>query len=144
MATDFEPVYRRLKAILEPYGRRLHVTEESPTTYAVDVAPEAERNPTTWFGGVRLGKRYVSYYLMPVYVDPSLAELISPELKKHMQGKSCFNFSRLDEGIFGELDALTKRGYERTAGDPTWGAAKRAEHGMAHRRAGSRFESKRP
>jgi hypothetical protein len=110
------------------------VTEESPTAYAIDVAPEAERNPTTWFGGVRLGKRYVSYYLMPVYVDPSLAEMISPELRKHMQGKSCFNFTRVDEGLFGELDALTKRGYERTAGDSTWGATKRVEHGMAHRR----------
>jgi len=50
MRTDLEPVYRRLKSILEPYGRRLHVTEERPTTYAVDVAPEGERNPTTWFG----------------------------------------------------------------------------------------------
>jgi hypothetical protein len=110
------------------------VTEESPTAYAIDVAPEAERNPTTWFGGVRLGKRYVSYYLMPVYVDPSLAEMISPELRKHMQGKSCFNFTRVDEGLFGELDALTKRGYERTAGDSIWGATKRVEHGMAHRR----------
>ena len=143
MTTDLEPVYRRLKAILEPYGRRLHVTDESQTTYGIDVASEAERNPTTWFGGVRLGKRYVSYYLMPVYVDPSLAEMISPELKGHMQGKSCFNFSRVDEGLFGELDALTKQGYERTAGDPTWGAAKRVEHGMAHRRAGSTFESER-
>ncbi len=128
---------------MEPYGRQLHVTDDGPTTYGVDVAPEAERNPTTWFGGVRLGKRYVSYYLMPVYVDPSLAETISPELRKHMQGKSCFNFSRVDEGLFAELDALTKRGHERTAGDPTWGAAKRAEHGMAHRRAGSTFESER-
>ncbi|HTE65428.1 MAG TPA: hypothetical protein VK736_04120 [Candidatus Binatia bacterium] len=135
MPTDFEPVYRRLKAILEPYGGRLYLTEESSTTYGVDVAPEDERNPTTWFGGVRLGKRYVSYYLMPVYVDPSLAETISPALKKHMQGKSCFNFTRVDEGLFGELAALTKRSYERTAGDPTWGAAKRLEHGMAHRRA---------
>lgn len=94
MPTDLEPVYRRLKSILEPYGRRLHVTDESPTSYSVDVAPDGVRNPTTWFGGVRLGKRYVSYYLMPVYVDPSLAGTISPELRRRMQGKSCFNFTQ--------------------------------------------------
>jgi len=76
MPTDLEPVYQRLKSILEPYGLRLYVTDERPTTYGVDVAPDGERNPTTWFGGVRLGKRYVSYYLMPVYVDPSLAKTI--------------------------------------------------------------------
>jgi hypothetical protein len=141
--TDLEPVYRRLKSILEPYGRRLYVTDERPTTYGVDAAPDGERNPTTWFGGVRLGKRYVSYYLMPVYVDPSLAETISPELTRHRQGKSCFNFSKVDEGLFAELDSLTRAAYERTAGDPTWGAAKRVERGMAHRRAGSTVESER-
>jgi hypothetical protein len=143
MPSDLAPVYGRLKSMLEPYGERLYVTDDRPTSYGVDVAPEGERNPTTWFGGVRLGKRYVSYYLMPVYVDPSLAGMVSPELKRHMQGKSCFNFSKLDEGLFAELESLTKLGYERIAGDATWGAAKRVEHGMAHRRAGSAFEAER-
>jgi hypothetical protein len=137
MPTDLEPVYRRLRAILEPYGSRLYVTDERPMAYGIDAAPETERNPTTWFAGVRLGKRYVSYYLMPVYVDASLAETISPDLKRRMQGKSCFNFSTVDEGLFAELESLTRLGYERIAGDPAWGAAKRVEHGMAHRRAGS-------
>ncbi len=143
MPPDLEPVYQRLKSILEPYGQHLYVTDERPMSYAVDAAPDGDRDPTTWFGGVRLGKRYVSYHLMPVYVDPSLAETISPELKRHMQGKSCFNFSRIDEGLFAELDSLTRAGYERVAGDPTWGAAKRVEHGMAHRLAGSTFEAER-
>ncbi len=140
MATNLEPVYRRLKALLEPYGQRLHVTDDRPTSYGIDAAPEAERNPTTWFAGVRLGRRYVSYYLMPVYVDPSLAGTISPELRRRMQGKSCFNFTTVDEHLFAELDALTSAGFDRTAGDPAWGAAQRVEHGMAHRVAGSRFE----
>jgi hypothetical protein len=42
------------------------------------------------FAGVRLGKAYVSFYLMPVYVEPKLLDGISPELKKRMQGESCF------------------------------------------------------
>ena len=131
MPTDLEPVYHRLKSILEPYGRLLHVTDEGPTSYGIDMAPEGERNPTTWFGGVRSGKRYVSYYLMPVYVEPALIEGISPELKRHMQGKSCFNFTKVDEGLFAELDGLTRAGFERIAGDPTWGAAKRVRPGVA-------------
>ncbi len=136
MPADLGSVYHRLKRILEPYGEELHVTDDGPTTYAIDCAPPGEQNPTTWFAGLRLGKRYVSYYLMPVYVDPSLAEQISPELSKRMQGKSCFNFTTIDDGLFGELDRLTRLGYERTAGNPRWGAKKRVEHGMAHRRAG--------
>jgi hypothetical protein len=133
---DFDPVFTRLKAILEPYARRMHVSADGPTGYGVDMAPDSERNPTTWFAGIRLGKRYVSYYLMPVYVEPSLLKGISPDLKRRMQGKSCFNFTSVDEGLFAELERLTRTGYERTAGNPTWGAEKRIEHQMAHRRAG--------
>jgi len=135
MPADFDAVFDRLKGILEPYGKRLHLTEQGPTSYGVDMAAEADRNPTTWFGGVRRGKRYVSYYLMPVYVEPSLLEGISPDLKRRMQGKSCFNFTAVDERLFTELEGLTRTGYEQTAGRPGWGAAKRAEQGMAHRRA---------
>jgi hypothetical protein len=29
-----------------------------------------------------------------------------------MQGKSCFNFTRVDEALFDELDGLTVRGHE--------------------------------
>jgi hypothetical protein len=133
---EFASVFDRLKALLEPYGRRMHVSTDGPTGYGVDMAPDSERNPTTWFGGVRLGKRYVSYYLMPIYVEPSLLDGVSPGLRRRMQGKSCFNFTTVDEELFGELEALTRSGYERTAGNPSWGAARRVEHGMAHRRAG--------
>jgi len=66
-----------------------------------------------WFGAVRIGKRYVSYHLMPVYAFPDLLNEISPELKKRMQGKSCFNFTHVDERLFQELVELTERGYER-------------------------------
>jgi len=135
--SDFQAVFERLKGILAPYAREMHVSADEPTSYGVDMAPAAERNPTTWFGGVRLGKRYVSYYLMPVYVEPALLETVSPELRRRMQGKSCFNLTAVDEALIGELEALTRTGYERTAGDPSWGAAKRVEHGMAHRRASS-------
>jgi hypothetical protein len=38
---------------------------------------------------------------------------ISPELKKRMQGKSCFNFSEPDERLFKELARLTKVGFKR-------------------------------
>ena len=96
------------------------------------MAPEGERDPSTWFAGTRLGKRYVSYYLMPIYVQPSLLDDISPELRRRMQGKSCFNFAKVDEPLLAELEALTKKGYEATGGDPRWGAAQRALRGAAH------------
>jgi hypothetical protein len=139
----FEPVYQRLRAILEPYGQKMHVASDSEGIYGVDMAPEPERNPTTWFGGVRRGKQYVSYYLMPVYVEPALLNDISPALRKRMQGKSCFNFRSIDELLFAELEDLTRRGYEQTTGDPAWGVPKREEHDMAYRKAMSRERKSR-
>ena len=135
MSATLQPIFDRLKAILEPYARRMHVSYDGSTAYGVDMADVAERNPTTWFAGVRLGKSYVSYYLMPVYVDPALLDGVSPELRKRMQGKSCFNFKAVDERFFAELEELTRVGYEQTAGDPRWGVAQREKHHMAYRKA---------
>jgi hypothetical protein len=63
-----------------------------------------------WFGGVRSGKAYAGYHLMPLYTHPGLLERMSPELKKRMQGKSCLNFKAADEALFKELAALTEEG----------------------------------
>ena len=134
-AFDPDAVFERLKAILEPFGRRMHVVADGSDGYSIDMAAESERDPTTWFGAVRRGKRYVSYYLMPVYVEPALLDGIAPELRRRMQGKSCFNFTAVDERLFGELEDLTRRSFERAGGDPRWAVARRGERGMARRTA---------
>jgi hypothetical protein len=50
---------------------------------------------------------------MTVYAYPDMVDGMSLELRKRMQGKSCFNFSRVDEALFAELADLTARGFER-------------------------------
>ena len=50
---------------------------------------------------------------MPVYCFRDLAELISPALKKRMQGKSCFNFKKVETENFAELSGHIKTGIER-------------------------------
>jgi hypothetical protein len=123
----FDEVHRRLRALLESYAPPLFVTADGPKGYGLDMAPVGEREPSTWFAGTRLGARYVSYYLMPVYVQPSLLDGISPGLRRRMQGKSCFNFTKVDEPLFAELRELTRAGFDATGGDPRWGATKRSE-----------------
>ena len=125
----FDEVHARLRALLEPYVPPLFVTADGPGGYGLDMAPEGERDPSTWFAGTRLGARYVSYYLMPVYVQPALLDGISPELRRRMQGKSCFNFTKVDEPLFAELADVTRAGFEATGGDPRWGAERRAKRG---------------
>jgi hypothetical protein len=129
MGDEFQQLFDRFKAMLAPYAARMHVSADEPGIYGVDMAPEAEREPATWFAATRLGKRYVSYYFMPIYVRPSLLDGISPELRRRMQGKSCFNFAKVDEALLAELEELTRAGFEATGGDPRWGARQREARG---------------
>ena len=50
---------------------------------------------------------------MPVYMYPQLLKDVSPELKKRMQGKSCFNFKKVEPELFRELAELTRKGAEK-------------------------------
>jgi hypothetical protein len=60
-----------------------------------------------------MGKNYVSYHLVTVYMSKVK---MSPELKKRMQGLGCFNFTSIDEKLFGELDKLTSDGLKNYSG----------------------------
>ena len=110
---DFQATFARLKKILSKYEKRLRVTLDKPGAYSLDAGYSEKFKRNVYFGGVHIKKNYVSFYLMPVYVCPDLLKGISPALKKRMQGKSCFNFTALDEELFAELADMTKRGYER-------------------------------
>jgi hypothetical protein len=114
---DLVAVHDRLRDILAPYRAGLVATKDGPGGLALEV-PGLEGKPWGYVAGTRLGKRYVSYYLMPVYESPDLARNMSPELRRRMQGKSCFNFSTIDEGLFRELADITARsipGFEARA-----------------------------
>ena len=107
---DLTPVFKRLKAIFEPYANRLNVAYDTDNYYLLNTRHIMKNKQPLCFGGVRRGKNYVSFYLMSVYACPELLQSMSPELKKRMQGKSCFNFKEVDENLFKELATLTKAG----------------------------------
>lgn len=106
--TDFEGVHARLREIIQKHRGELVLTKDGPGGVAIEI-PGLEGKPWGYVAGTRVGKSYVSYYLMPVYVSPELAASVSPALAKRKQGKACFNFTKVDELLFAELDALTAR-----------------------------------
>jgi hypothetical protein len=108
MTVDLAPVHDRLRTILASYADELSVTKDEPGGYVLEV-PGLEGKPWGYVAGTRLGKRYVSLYLMSVYASPELAASISPALRRRMQGKSCFNFSTIDEELFAEVEDLAAR-----------------------------------
>ncbi len=110
---DFPVVFEELKKILKPYASKLTVTADTSEAYSLDGPYSEKWKRTLFFGSAQIKKNYVSFYLMPVYMFPNLLENISPELKKHMQGKSCFNFKKVEPDLFKELTNLTKKSFER-------------------------------
>lgn len=110
MTPEFEAVFTRLRSVLVPYATRLQVTADAPEHYCLALAfsPKLKKGfPVAW---VKVGKAYVSYHFMPVYMFPKLRDTMSPKLKARMQGKSCFNFKALDEQVFKELEKVTADG----------------------------------
>jgi hypothetical protein len=107
---DFDKIFARLKAIFQPYAKKMDVVQDSETYYLLNTRYIMKNKQPLCFGGVRRGKAYISFYLMSVYASPDLLADLSPELKKRMQGKSCFNFKAVDEKLFKELKQLTRAG----------------------------------
>jgi hypothetical protein len=114
---DFAATFQRLKAILAPYAAKMIVVHDTDKAYYLDTTYVMKNKHRMFFGAVRMGKAYVSFHLMPVYAFPDLLESMSPELKKHMQGKSCFNFKTVDEKLFKEVTKLTRAGCARFSGE---------------------------
>jgi len=109
---DLVAVHERLRAILAPYRDRLHLAADGPGGMSLEF-PGYAGSPWGFAAATRLGKRYVSFYLMGVYGEPALLDGLSPELRRRMQGKSCFNFTKVDETLFRELAVLTEQSIAR-------------------------------
>jgi len=111
--TDFPIVFEQLKNILRPYAKQLILKADTPDSYYLDGSYSEKWKKEIFFGAAQVKKNYVSFYLMPVYLYPELLKDISPELKKRMQGKSCFNFKKVEPSLFEELAELTRKGAKK-------------------------------
>lgn len=110
---EYHAAFREMHRILQEYAGDLVVVRDEPDDYYLDTAHLQSNGKRLFFAAARVGKRYVSFHLMPVYVWPDLLESASPALRKRMQGKSCFNFRRTEPELFQELTDLTPAGFER-------------------------------
>ena len=110
-ADDFAKAFYALKMVFAKYEGHLHVNADTREKYYLETRAHSYRGKPLFFGAVIRGRAYVSFHLMPLYWEPSLAKGISANLKKRMQGKTCFNFLAPDAALFRELGKLTSRGF---------------------------------
>ena len=104
--------FKELKTIIQPYEKYCTCSRNESDAFLLSTEHIMKNGKPLFFGAVNLKKNYVSFHLMPVYVNPELLLDISEKLKKRMQGKSCFNFKTIDDELFTELSELTEVGYQ--------------------------------
>jgi len=112
MSAKFEGVFSELRAILARHVGSLCVTEDSPSRYCLEGGRHPKHGTPMPIAWVQVGKAYVSFHHMGVYARPDLLKGLSKKLRARMQGKSCFNFTAVDQALFAELEALTIRGFD--------------------------------
>ncbi|WP_300454656.1 hypothetical protein [Accumulibacter sp.] len=110
---DLQSVFAALRPLLTPHVASFTVVRDAPGTFSLCTKHLMPNKKPLFFGAVQINKTYVSFHLMPVYVFPELLASVSLALRKRMQGKSCFNFKRVDSVLFQELDALVTAGHAR-------------------------------
>ena len=110
-ATSFAGTFAALRPLLARHAAQLVVTADGPAAYSLDTAHVMPNGKPLFFGAVQVKKNYVSFHLMPVYARPELLAGLSPDLRRRMQGKSCFNFKSIEPALLRELAGLVDRGY---------------------------------
>ena len=109
---DSKEIFQTLKATLQLYESKLLLVHNEAENYYLHTPAIGENKKDEFFGAVQIKKSYVAFHLMPIYYHPHLLDSVSEDLKKCMQGKSCFNFKQVNEERFQELALLTKQSFQ--------------------------------
>jgi hypothetical protein len=109
------PLFAEVKAMLEPYARRLTVRRDDPGYYDLWsekdlVVAGRERNEVN-FAGLVIQKSHVGFYFMPVYADQDLREVFGSDLRATLSGKSCFRLKRLTPELKDQIAAALAAGW---------------------------------
>lgn len=115
--SDFRLVYESLRRIMIDAAPGALIAADRPgdlVLHTGEIDPRT-RKPV-WFGAVSIKTSYVAYHLFPLYTTPELGRDMSAGLARRRQGKSCFNFSKVEPELFAELAGLTHSAAGRIVG----------------------------
>src|SRR2546423_14550043 len=81
-ADDFARTFHGLKVVFAKYEKQLKVTANTREKYYLETRSASYKGRPLFFGAVIRGRAYVSFHLMPLYWEPSLANTLSAHLKE--------------------------------------------------------------
>jgi hypothetical protein len=117
-------VFPRLCGVLRPFATGCDIQSDTPDNFTLVAKCAMPRKGPVWFASIQRKKNYVTFHLMPLYMNAAMQKRVSPALKKRMQGKACFNFTEVDENLFADLAELVRTA---AAGYPAWLEAARSQ-----------------
>ena len=108
MADTLQSVFNALRERMLRSRSGMNIAEDEAGSIVLKTPwHEPGKKEPAWFGAVQLKKNYVSCHLMPLYALRSMREQVPADLRKRMQGKSCFNFKKVEPELFDLLEQLT-------------------------------------
>lgn len=110
-------IFEAIKKMVLPYEKKgafkLHASTGGQFNLVshqpVEIA--GRKREELWFVSALVQKGYVGFYFMPIYGDPSMRKLLSPEFMKCLKGKACFHIKKNDPSIMKEIEKAIKIGY---------------------------------
>ena len=111
------PLFGKVKALLEPYAKRLTVHRDEPGYYDLwsekDLVIEGRKRHDVFFAGLIIQKSYVGFHFMCVYAEPGIKAVLGPQLLATLKGKSCFHIRELTPDLERQIEAALATGYRR-------------------------------
>ncbi|MCW4030909.1 MAG: hypothetical protein NWE80_00935 [Candidatus Bathyarchaeota archaeon] len=119
---SLDTIFLHIKEILANYSENLVVADayigskaktKKPAYHlygSKEVSLFGKKPQKTYVAGVIQQKNYVSFYLSAIYSHPELLQHVSPELRKHLKGKSCFNLAKAGSHIYEEINKMLEIG----------------------------------
>src|SRR5215467_11121458 len=90
---DFSATFKALREILTPYAsKEVRVVHDKPDYYYLETTFSVMGRGPMMFAAVRKGKGYISYHLLPLYMNPSLQKQGFSRLEAQKTGQSVFQF----------------------------------------------------
>ncbi len=122
---QLEKIFLEIKGILEKNSEAFlakdqyigsQAKQQKPAYHiygSKDVSLFGKKPQPTYIAGVIQQKNYVSFYFSPIYSHPDLFSNISPDLRKVLKGKSCFNINKTNPQLLKEIENILKEGINK-------------------------------
>jgi hypothetical protein len=114
-----QDVFDQLRGLMLRGAPQMTVVKDEPGLLELLASWDHPKHPgmKVQFGKVQLGRGYVGFHLMPLYMSTRLDGLLTEPLTRRRHGKTCFNFKSPDAQAFADLESLTQacaKAFERS------------------------------